>query len=324
MIARRFRCDAVLIFTERFAERVLAPSARRTGRLDSIVQHFALALGGRPAAAFTKRLMLPVNKDTLVRVLRRRHVPPADPLRAIGIDDWAWRNHRYASINLQPGTAPDRHAAAGQPATAQAWLTAHPTISVVARDHGGGYGEAAARALQHAVQVADCWFASDRKRQSGLSRCGPQSMRQIRSAIDATAIDRKLLPAAERLQYEGYLRREETNAAILALSKNGLPSSKCYRPATARKMVRQVTRGERDDVFRTQQSSLDQHCHGSTINGRPAAETALSFGPDHAPQARQTSNVRPRKKSICFKPDWSAQNKRSCTKIASEPNLQAD
>lgn len=43
VIARRFRCDAVLcvrqIFTERFAERVLAPSARRTGRLDSIVQH---------------------------------------------------------------------------------------------------------------------------------------------------------------------------------------------------------------------------------------------------------------------------------------------
>jgi hypothetical protein len=37
VIARRFRCDAVLcgrqIFTERFAEGVLAPSARRTARL---------------------------------------------------------------------------------------------------------------------------------------------------------------------------------------------------------------------------------------------------------------------------------------------------
>jgi len=51
-IARRFRCDAVLcgrqIFTERFA--TLAPSARRTTRLDSIVHHLGLALGGRPAA----------------------------------------------------------------------------------------------------------------------------------------------------------------------------------------------------------------------------------------------------------------------------------
>lgn len=40
VIARRFRCDAVLcggqIFTERFAEGVLAPSARRTARLAPI------------------------------------------------------------------------------------------------------------------------------------------------------------------------------------------------------------------------------------------------------------------------------------------------
>jgi hypothetical protein len=54
IIARRFRCGAVLcgrqIFTERFAEGVLAPSARRTARLDAIVHHLGLALGGRPAA----------------------------------------------------------------------------------------------------------------------------------------------------------------------------------------------------------------------------------------------------------------------------------
>src|ERR1700735_5032999 len=92
VIARRFRCDAVLcgrqIFTERFAEGVLAPSARRTARLDSIVHHLGLALGGRPAAGFAKRLMLPVSKDTLLRVVRRRSRPPVDPLRVIGIDDW--------------------------------------------------------------------------------------------------------------------------------------------------------------------------------------------------------------------------------------------
>ena len=48
-----------------------------------------------------------------------------------------------------------------------------------------------------------------------------KSMRQIRGAIGATSIDPELLTAAERLQYEGFLRREETNAAILALSKTG-------------------------------------------------------------------------------------------------------
>src|ERR1700744_4615168 len=136
------RCRLVRrqIFTERFTEGVLAPSARRTARLDSIVHHLGLALGGRPAAGFAKRLMLPVSKDTLLRVVRRRSRPPADPLRVIGIDDWAWRrNHRYASIvsNLERRRIvtllPDR-----EPATAQAWLAARPTITIVARDRGGG------------------------------------------------------------------------------------------------------------------------------------------------------------------------------------------
>lgn len=60
---------------------------------------------------------------------------------------------RYASIvcNLERRRVvtllPDR-----EPATAQAWLAAHPTIAIVARDRGGGYGEAAAKALPHAVR----------------------------------------------------------------------------------------------------------------------------------------------------------------------------
>jgi hypothetical protein len=34
---------------------------------------------------------------------------------------------------------------------------AHQEIGVVSRDRGGGYGEAASKALPHAVQVADRW-----------------------------------------------------------------------------------------------------------------------------------------------------------------------
>ena len=48
-----------------------------------------------------------------------------------------------------------------------------------------------------------------------------KSMRQIRSAIGAATINPALLTAAEKLQYEGYLRREETNAAILAMAREG-------------------------------------------------------------------------------------------------------
>lgn len=76
VLARKFYCNAVLcgrrVFTERFETDVLAPWARRTSRLDHIVHHLGLALGGRPAVSFARRLMLPVSKDTLLRVVRRR------------------------------------------------------------------------------------------------------------------------------------------------------------------------------------------------------------------------------------------------------------
>ncbi len=54
LLARRLFCDERLcgrrVFTERFEADVLAPRARRTERLDPIVHHLGLALGGRPAA----------------------------------------------------------------------------------------------------------------------------------------------------------------------------------------------------------------------------------------------------------------------------------
>jgi transposase len=87
-----------------------------------------------------------------------------------------------------------------------------------------------------------------------------KSMRQIRSAIGAPTINPDLLTAAERIQYQGYLRREEANAAILALSKDGLPIKQIVRlTGHSRQLVRRVIRGERNDVFRVRQSSLDPH-----------------------------------------------------------------
>ena len=48
------------------------------------------------------------------------------------------------------------------------------------------------------------------------TRCGKRCA--IRSVIGATTINPQLLTSAEKLQYEGYVRREETNAVILALA----------------------------------------------------------------------------------------------------------
>lgn len=262
---RRFRCDGVLcgrrIFAERFGDTVLAPRSRRTGRLEQIVHHLGLALGGRPAASMAQRLMLPVSNDTLLRVVRRRAREPADRLVAIGIDDFAWRrNHRYGTIvcdleRRRPVVLlKDR-----EQATAEDWLRGHQSIAIVARDRGGGYGEATARALPNAIQVADRWHLMENASRAFLDAVRA-SMRPIRAAVGATMINPKLLTSAERLQYEGYLRREETNAAIMAQIKAGVPLRRIAKnTGHSRKVVRAVARGERSDVFRTRESSLELH-----------------------------------------------------------------
>jgi len=219
LIARRFRCSTIpcqrRIFTERFEDGAVLPWARRTARLDLLVYHLGLALGGRPAARFAHRLMTPVSNDTLLRAVRRRGRPGFTPPHVIGIDDWAWRrNHRYGTIICdlelrQPiRLLPDR-----EPATAQAWFMDQPQIAVVARDRGGAYALAAARALPDAAQVADRWHLMENASRAFLEAIRG-SMRPIRAAIGATVINPALLSAAERLQYEGYVRREETATTI--------------------------------------------------------------------------------------------------------------
>jgi len=68
VVTRRFCCDAPhcrrRIFAERFDKTVLLVRSRRTSRLDCVVHHLGLVLGGRPAASFAKRLMLRVPTHT--------------------------------------------------------------------------------------------------------------------------------------------------------------------------------------------------------------------------------------------------------------------
>src|SRR5271166_1732136 len=168
-------------------------------------------------------------------------------------------NHSYGTIvcdleRRRPVTLlPDR-----EPATAAAWLEQHQGITVIARDRGGGYGEAAAKA-PHATQVADRWHLMENASRAFLDAVR-KSMRQIRTAIGATTINPALLTAAERLQYDGYLRREETNAAILAMAKEGVTIKEIVRRTGYRRgLTRKVLRGQRSDIFRVRSSSLETY-----------------------------------------------------------------
>jgi transposase len=66
-------------------------------------------------------------------------------------------------------------------------LADHPGISVVSRDRGGGYGEAASKTLPHAVQVADRWHLMENASAAFLDAVR-KSMALMRSAIGATTI----------------------------------------------------------------------------------------------------------------------------------------
>jgi transposase len=197
----------------------------------------------------------------MLRLVRRRGCPPFAAPSVIGIDDWAWRrNQRYGTIicdleRRRPITLlPDR-----EPATAQAWLAGQPQIAVVARDRGGGYALAVAKALPHATQVADRWHLMENASHAFLDAVR-KSMRQVRVAVGAATINPALLTAAERIQYEGYLRREDTNAAILRQAETGVSIKEIVRlTGQSRGLVRRVLRGQRTDVFRVRESSLEHH-----------------------------------------------------------------
>jgi transposase len=205
--------------------------------------------------------MLPVSKDTLLRAVRRPAARDSAPLCIIGLDDWAWKKgQRYGSIicdlerRCVVDLLPDREIG-----TVAAWLSHHPEIRLIARDRGGGYGQAAARAAPQAVQVADRWHLMENASAAFLEAVR-RSMRSIRSALGIAVIDPALLTHAERLQHEGYLRREEAYGIIRALAQTGTPIKEIVRrTGRSRKLVREIVRGGGGDIFRCRSSTLEPY-----------------------------------------------------------------
>lgn len=341
LTVRRFRCGNAccprVIFAERFGEDVVAPDARRTARLQTIVHHLGLALGGRPGQGLARRLLMPVSEDTLLRIVRARAPTVRPASRVIGIDGWAWtRGHRYGSTvcNLERREIvdglPDREAA-----TVEAWLADHPEVEIVSRDRGGGYGQAVARAAPQVVQVADRRHLIENAGRAFLDVVR-RSMTPIRRALGVGAVSPELLTSAERLQYEGFLRREEMNESVRALAGEGAPIKRiALRTGSSRQTVRRILRDERDDVFRVRARSLapwliqlDEAWSGGCRNGaelwrrlrragfcgslrvvtewvtrRRRAEAAQTSGPRKRPSARKIAIMLTRKRAHLAKED---------------------
>ena len=220
--ARRFRCAAAecprRIFTERLPAIAAGPWSRRTGRLGEIQRHLGLALGGRAGARLAERLAMPASGDTLLRLVRRTEPEEPAVVRAVGIDDWAWRKgHHYGTIVVDlerhkvVDLLPDREAD-----TVAQWLAEHPEIEVVSRDRGAAYADAARRGAPRRFRrriAGTCWRTSVRRFAPlwiDTDQPCAKRPREYSSPITGEPEANDTPPpmtSAERRQYEGWKRR---------------------------------------------------------------------------------------------------------------------
>ena len=90
---RRFFCQNPdgqrKIFTERLPS-VVAPSARRTIRLEDLFTLIGFALGGEAGKRLVEGMGLAINPATLLRLIRTTPDQPFSPPRVLGGDDFSF------------------------------------------------------------------------------------------------------------------------------------------------------------------------------------------------------------------------------------------
>jgi hypothetical protein len=106
-----------------------------------------------------------------------------------------------------------------------------------------------------------------------------KSMHHVRAAVGSATIKHDLLTAAERIQYKSYLRRKDANSAILKQAETGVSIKVIVRlTGHSRGLVRAVLRGQRTDVFRVRESSLEHHLPWLDASGLLVIVTAPTCG----------------------------------------------
>jgi hypothetical protein len=134
------------VFTEQLPE-LIESSSRLTTRRRSLLQAIGLALNGPGGARLSKQCGIQISRVTLLRSLHLLPEPATKHVRAVGVDDFAWkRGKRYGTVILDLEShkildlLPDREAE-----SVKKWLATRPEIEIVSRDRGGVYADGAAQ-----------------------------------------------------------------------------------------------------------------------------------------------------------------------------------
>ena len=134
----------------------------------------------------------------------------------------------------------------------------NPQVRIICRDRGPGYGAAAAEAAPQARQVADRWHLFENASAAFLAAVRSELPRLRKALSPERPVDPETLSKAEQIQWEAAVIREAVNGEILALAAQGVSLKAMARTTgLSRQTIRKIVRGQRHDVFRTRQSSLD-------------------------------------------------------------------
>ncbi len=232
---RRFFCDQSTcpraIFTERLPG-VVAPYARRTGRLSQLVELVGFLLGGSAGSRLLQHLApgaLLGSRDSVLRTIRRATFLLPQALHALSVDDFAFRRgvtYGTMLVDLERRRVVDLLPERSEVAFAL-WVRQHPEVQVVSRDRGGDYALGAALGAPQAEPIADRFHLLVNAGEV-LERCLTRHHARLREAAlrsaPAEAVPRapKGAAADARRKQERHAAREQHFQQVVALTQHGV------------------------------------------------------------------------------------------------------